>query len=304
MKKNARLAIIICVSIMFMTGSAFATKPGAVVNPNGFPSGEHFNLNIIGKKADFVCPDQQYLLDADGNQVLDGSGNPIPVYGNVIFVPQYSEQAYDIKVLMESGKKGPKSAPAATELEVTDCCTGFSPNDPAKLRLPKNDAGYTVYARVLAKPTDDPNIEIYDPGLALVEDESGNDLLYLGLVTETGFQTESVSFTRTKGKSKAVDITGLFLWSGSVYYLTEPTEGEYVPTLFCAKDNDGDGVYDEYYMKDPEAPCDLANGFTEVTLYGISYEDTWVFNIADFVEYFWKIDNNGVKLIQIRFYPL
>lgn len=296
MKRIARTAIIVCVSIMFMAGSVLATKPGELVNPNGFPSGEHFNLNIIGKKADFVCPEQQYQEDELGNLV--------PVYGNVIFVPQYEEQAYDITIFMESGKKGPKSAPATTELEVTDWCTGFEPNDPAKLRLPKNDSGYAVYARVLAKPTDDPYIEIMDPGLALVEDESGNDLLYLGLVDETGFQTDYVSFTRKKGKSTAVDITGLFLWTGSVYYLTEPTEGTYVPTLFCARDTDDppDGIYDEYYMKDPELACD--EGYTEVTLYGITYEDTWVFNIADFVEYFWNIDNNGVKLIQIRFYPL
>jgi hypothetical protein len=302
MNKAAKLSVIVCVSIMFMFGSAFATKPGEVVNPNGFPSGEHFNLNIIGKKADFVCPEQQYLQDEFGNPVLDSKGNSIPVYGNVIFVPQYSELAHDITILMESGKKGPKSAPLATELEVTDWCSGFSPNDSAKLRLPKNEGGYAVYARVLAKPTGDPQIEIHDPGLALVEDENGNNLLYLGLVTETGFQTEYVSFTRTKGKSKAVDITGLFLWSGTVYYLTEPTEGDYVPTLFCAKDTNDDGIYDEYYMKDPTLPCDL--GYTEVTLYGMTYENDWVFNIADFVEYFWKIDNNGVKLIQIRFYPL
>ncbi|MBN2283992.1 MAG: hypothetical protein JXO48_08895, partial [Deltaproteobacteria bacterium] len=249
-----------------------------------------------------VCPDQQYLQDEYGNLVLDDQGNPIPVYGNVIFVPEYSEQAYDIEILMESGKKGPKSAPAATELEVTDWCSGFAPNDPAKLRLPKNDGGYAVYARVLAKPTDDPDIEIYDPGLALVEDENGNDLLYLGLVTETGFQTEYVSFTRTKGKPTAVDITGLFLWTGSIYYLVEPAEGEYVSTLFCARDNDADGIYDEYYIKDPELACD--EGYTEVTLYMISYENEWVFSIADFVEYFWNIDNNGVKLIQVRFYPL
>ena len=28
-----------------------------------------------------------------------------------------------------------------------------------------------------------------------------------------------------------------------------------------------------------------------------------LFNIADFVEYLWDIDNSGVKLLQVRFYP-
>ena len=43
--------------------SAYATKPGEYVNPNGFPSGQHYNLNIHGKKAEFNCPEQQYYME-------------------------------------------------------------------------------------------------------------------------------------------------------------------------------------------------------------------------------------------------
>jgi hypothetical protein len=35
-----------------------------------------------------------------------------------------------------------------------------------------------------------------------------------------------------------------------------------------------------------------------------SYTNYWVFNIADFVEYLWQLDNNGLKLLQVRFYPV
>ena len=56
------------------------------------------------------------------------------------------------------------------------------------------------------------------PSLMSVEDEYGNDLVYLGLVTSTGFQTPYSTFTRQKGKSTAVNITGLFDWSGQVCY--------------------------------------------------------------------------------------
>ena len=40
-------------SFIFVS-SAFRTKPGEEANPDGFPSGEHFNLNIIGKKPEFT----------------------------------------------------------------------------------------------------------------------------------------------------------------------------------------------------------------------------------------------------------
>jgi hypothetical protein len=39
------------------------------------------------------------------------------------------------------------------------------------------------------------------------------------------------------------------------------------------------------------------------TVYCNEYVDEWVFNIGDFVEYLWNLDNNGVKLLQVRFYP-
>ncbi|WP_415911572.1 hypothetical protein [Neptuniibacter sp. QD37_11] len=34
-----------------------------------------------------------------------------------------------------------------------------------------------------------------------------------------------------------------------------------------------------------------------------SWENEWIFNIADFVEYIWGIDNKGSYNIQVRFYP-
>ena len=49
------------------------------------------------------------------------------------------------------------------------------------------------------------------PELVAPEDENGNDLVYLGLLTETGFQTPTETFTRNKGKSKAIPITGLLI---------------------------------------------------------------------------------------------
>jgi len=266
---------------------ASATKPGEDVNPNGFPSGEHYNLNIIGKKAEFTCPEQEY----------DEFDNPI--YGNVVFVPEDGE---GIQILMQSGKG--KKAAAIPTLQVIDPCSGFD-GDGAILQLPKNDAGYDVYARALATPTNNPDMTI-TPDLIAVEDEFGNDLMYLGLVTSNGFETPYVSFTRKKGKSVAVDITGLFEWTGDVCYFTEdycdPVLGCDATMELCCTDADLDGIYESCVPKEVDVDC--PEGSVQVTAFCNSYTDpTWVFNIGDFVTYLWDVENNGLKLLQVRFYP-
>jgi len=283
MRKLNWKPLLAAAALVLWAGSSLAAN----VNPNGFPSGEHFNLNINGKKDAFSCPDVE----------LDEFGNP--VYGNVVYVPETGE---GIKIYMESGKG--KKAAAVSELQVTDPCSGFD-GDGAVLKLPKNEAGYRVYARALAKPTDNPDITI-SPELVAVEDESGNDLVYLGLVTDNGFETPTVSFSRKKGKSKAVDISGLFAWSGSVCYFSEP-DGGYQSTLdLCCLDADFDGVWEECVEPAVDPLTDLAGcgeGYATMTAFCSEYTDEWVFNVGDFVTYLWNASNNGVKLLQVRFYP-
>lgn len=288
MRNYFKIGVLIGAAITFSASYAFATKPDEEVNPNGFPSGAHYNLNIHGKKAGFKPPEQQY----------DEYGNPI--YGNNIFVP---EDGQGIEIYIQSGK-GNKTADV-TELQVIDP-TAYFDGDGAVLQLPNNPNGYRVYARALAKPTNNPEMTI-SPSLSMVEDEFGNDLLYLGLVTDNGFESANgVTLTRTKGKSKAVDITGLFEWTGSVCYFTEPTDGSsYTSDQICCIDADQDGVYEnceDPVLVDTVTTCST-DGYELLDLYCQSYLDEWVFNIADFVEYMWSIDNNGSKLVQIRFYP-
>ena len=302
MKKLIVASFLITIMAALLTGQVFATKPGEDVNPNGFPSGPHFNLNIIGKKDSFTCPEQEY--DPETGE---------PIYGNVIFVPELGpENGIPIEILMQSGKQGGKGSKNTTlpdVLQVIDPCTAAFDGDEAVLQLPKSDAGYRVYARALAKPTDNPDIKI-TPELVAVEDEYGNDLVYLGLVTDNGFQTpegqDYMTFTRGKGKSRAVDITGLFLWTGTVCYLSEPDVYQGTMDLCCIDLSDPpDGIYDVCEPRDwityPDTGCDPA--YDPVTAYCTAYTDEWVFNIGDFVEYLWNADNNGVKLLQVRFYP-
>lgn len=287
MKKVLKLSCFVG-GILLCYGTALATQPGQEVNPNGFPSGEHYNLNIHGKKGDFTCPDVQ----------LDEYGNP--VYGNSIFVP---EDGRGIEIMMESGSGKGKRTETITELQAIDPCTKPFDNDAAVVQLPPNAKGYRVYARALAKPTDNPWMTV-TPSLVGVEDEYGNDLIYLGMVTSDGFTTPYETFTRSKGKSKAVPITGLFEWTGDVCYFSDGycLDAECTLTSLCCTDVDMDGVFESCEPKGDLLLC--PDGTVDTTAYCRSYDNEWVFNIGDFVTYLWDLENNGLKLLQIRFYPV
>lgn len=184
------------------------------------------------------------------------------------------------------------------------------------------EEGYDVYLRVLGKYTEDPlNSITLTPGLSFVKDENDNDLLLLGLVTPDGVYTPT-TYYRYKGKdNKAIKISDLFRFTGDVCYLN-PTEcpgypdpAECEETLLCCADTDEipDGIYDVCIPREDtngiggvEATDLCTDGefdFIEETAYCHHYENEWIFNIGDLVEYLWDVNNQGVKLLQVRFYP-
>jgi len=264
-------------------------------------SGEHHTLNIHGKKSDF--------------NKQDCTAEPDPItgeYGNNIFMPSNSEGTSN-RILIVSGKGKGSKKDLISAYGVRDTCTNEFDGDAAEVILPPNDKGYFVVARVLGKPTDDPSLTIENGELMFVEDESGNDLLVLGLVTGTGWETPSVKLTRTKGKVTAVDMTGLFLWSGSVCYFdpanyctgADPCDET---KQLCCIDNDSDGYYED--CTDPVLDA-LGNlscadaGYVLMTLLCQNYVDKWVFNIGDLVGAMWEMYADGnFKLVNIRFYPV
>ncbi len=291
---------------------------------NGAPSGYHYNLVLLGKKAHFTCPQPE--SDELGNRV----------YSNVIFMPR--EQGTDlITILMESGAKGPKGKVDAATLEVIDWCTesfpdyGASVGDKAILRLPKAD-GYAVYARILGKPGKDgePTSAHLAPDLYYVQDESGTDLVMLGLVDQDGtatFSSDGETIYRTstdpsgrkgKGVKKFTDLTALFEWSGEVCYVQEDVsafcnddDGYYICSGLdlCCVAGEMDGVYDSCSLLttvgisvDDGLVCPV--GTDPVNAQCRTYENEWIFNIADFVGYLWNLDSTGAYNIQVRFYPV
>ena len=74
----------------------------------------------------------------------------------------------------------------------------------------------------------------------------------------------SFELKRGKGKPKPVDISDIFRASG---WIDNDASGDFDPTL------------------------------------DTTFDDVWVFNVPTLVSYLWDYDNQGLKLMQVRFYP-
>lgn len=152
------LAAIMVLSVVAFVPGALAGKPQNVMEwSNGFPSGEHFNLNIHGKKDNYVCNNSE-------------EAEP---FGNSIFVPLNGLS----EINFFSNKKSP-----AEDITVLDPCaapleTTSGDSDPALIQIPANEV-FQVYARILGTPTikkDDP-IEpsvVFYPKLPIACDDIG-----------------------------------------------------------------------------------------------------------------------------------
>lgn len=312
----ASLAAVFTISMIFAgTLVAEAAKPQAVVEwSNGFPSGEHSNLNIHGKKLEFNC---------------DNSGEGVVDYGSSIFVPIMGISEIDFV----SNKRS-----SLDHLKVIDPCAypfGVPGNiDPALVQLPTGDQ--QVYWRILGKPNNGnngdpsaarltyPTLEDQCNFLPELSGDVGGDaidctdetLVGLGLVNNIGVfkktdeglvRFDPTSDTQGKGKSKAVNITDLFLWSGVICDPSLDTTGDGQLTR-----DDFPGLTED----DIAAAATAAGVFVDddiisneefqaylVTLGCVEFTDEWVFNIADIVIYGLDYDNTGTTLSQVRFYP-
>jgi hypothetical protein len=351
MKKLIMSSLLLCSMMFFVAGSAFAVKPGAdgypPVNPNGFPAGEHFNLNIHGKKADFNCPDPfdgfcggvDHTGDFGTCEDTDGDGvGDTWKYSNSLFIPEgtVDNPVDGITILMETGKSGGRGKKnedlvLQNSLVVKDPCS-FGANDPAVYQLPPAKNGYWVFWRALAKPghpgdpETDPYLTISDFGVNFFEDGDGNKLYYAGTVGPNSVSSTTngtTTITRTKGKSTAVNITSLFTFTGDIcYFDLFDCPGELgvdcLETPLCCEmidngdgtshydncvlttDTNGDGVVDG-------SDCDDGTenvGLESVYAYCKEFVDEPIFNLADFMQFFMNVDNNGLKLLQLRFYPI
>ncbi len=317
-RRIVQIAILTLIVAMMAVSPVLAAKPDGsngtkdvIAKSNGFPSGEHFNLNIHGKKADYV-------------------GDPT-TGGKSVFILEYGHST----IQYVSNKKA-----SLETLTVLDPLAEAFDGDPAKVQLPNEREGYYVFGRILGKPNNG-NLEpvssiILYPNEVIVAfndtdpvnpDFPGyiecpdDPLLALGMIVGPNLYTAEpegyVRFdpgvTKGKGKSKATDITRLFTYTGWVVDARLDTNGpEGVP----------DGVIDVYdipvadygeaipgenrdYNNDGvENEADVEAWLTDNPTMAWYFDGEWILNIADLVITEQGLVNDGTKLLQVRFYPV
>ena len=333
MKRRIVLVVTALTLVALLVGASavMAAKPqnsgsgkDVIALSNGFPSGQHFNLNIHGKDPEtFVC-------DATPG-------------GKSVFVAEYGAST----IQYVSNKKA-----SVYDLTVLDPCAMPEPygDGVAKVQLPYKvmvddtptpAGGYYVFARILGKPNNgklepSSNIILYPNTVVEACNDPGDNEefpnytecpedpeLMLGLIVgnnlyvpDPGEQVlrrfEDPIPTKGRGKSKAVDITRLFTYTGWVVDATLDANddgimdindvpvadyGEAMPG--ANRDYNNDGVEDE---ADVEAwLTDMAALDPPMAWY---FANEWIFNIADLVITEQGLMNDGTKLVQLRFYPV
>jgi hypothetical protein len=319
-KRIMQIAIFMLIISVITVSPVLAAKPIDVqYQSNGFPSGQHFNLNL------------------HGHDPLTYTGTPS---GNTIIVALNGSSTIEYL----SNKKNMNN----TELTVLDPLSeNFSPDyDPAQVYLPYNIVdesdnttkpaeGYYVYGRILGKPNNgsggEPSNILLTQNFIIAAANSADettdewpfgfdlddDLLGLGVVITNGnLYVPSVDGTferfdpptddpnekgkgNKRGKSKAVEITELFRWTGYVsdnMSLDLNTNG-YLDIGDVPSDQNGDSVVDE---------TDLTLWLDYLVSIGeaVYHENIWIFDVADMVISGQTVVNDGTKNFQIRFYPV
>ena len=332
MKRRIVLVVTALTLVALLVGATavMAAKPqnsgsgkDVIALSNGFPSGQHFNLNIHGKDPEtFAC-----------NTTPGGKSVFVALYGasTIQYVSNKKASVYDLTVLDPCAMPEPYGDGVAKvqlpyQVLVDD--------------VPTPAGGYYVFARILAKPNNgkiepSSNIILYpntvveacnDPGnpeFGNYTECSEDPELMLGLIVGENLYLPDPSEqvlrrfedpTATgKGKSRAVDITRLFVYTGWVVDATLDVDdngvidindvplADYDGDLLTPDNRDcnNDGVEDE---ADVEAwLADMAALAEPMAWY---FANEWIFNIADLVITEQGLMNDGTKLVQLRFYPV
>lgn len=280
--KNLRRTIPVATAIvaLLLVASVVASTSGLAeakrLQPGVDFDGPHFNLNVHG------VPDGVDKFTDDSI----GSGR------HSIFVPLYNTEPITIEYAMSS----------TLNWTVTDCdATGdgyasiilprymwIDTNGDGIVDTQKRVQSYKVYVVGLGKPGD--NDIVLSPR-AEFTDSSGKVYYYWGDVTLDGH-----------GNKKSGNPTGQPNWQNATDLFLVST------TLWI--DTDGDGIVDQEWndsngngIVDPGEWTDTdGDGVVDNEL--ITYADEWVFNIEYLDGYWWDVRNDGVRLLQVRFYPV
>jgi len=315
-----------------MVSPVSAGKPAEVVEwSNGFPSGPHFNLNIHGKNEAYLCNPEP-----GGSSVFvpEYGGSEIQIIQNrkssvsELTVHDKCAQAFDgdaVQVQLPAGhyqvyarilaKPAKQNEPRDVSFspKLIDACNDSTVYDVNSDGLVDANDLYLldINGDGLVDESDDPDlngdgvvdqldVEIWTSAFGNLIECTDSTLIGLGIVTGNGaFSRDSQTLSRATGKSKAMNITEMFMYSGLIFDTSlDLNEDGDLTIEDLTTDLDGDGDIDSY---------DFDQWFTELVAAGLVIdartEPMWIFDIADLVVYGWDYKNNGSKLVQIRFYP-
>jgi len=310
MKRLVYLNLLFVLVILFMAGSAMAQPRIDFLSiGNGYPVGPHFNLNIHGmSKKDpttFSC------------QSSDGGGS--------VFIAEYGSST--IEYVWN------KKATSVTELTVLDPCGEVFDGSPARVQIPYEAEGYYLFARLRGKPqngrqtpsgsgpshvvvTPYPVLKVCNdaedpdfPSYTDCPDGSDTTLMVLGMVTTQGVYTitqegfhrfDGVQESKGKGNgnAKATNLTGMLEWTGYICQGTLDTNGdgvlneEDVPADY----GDANGVIDSNEFSS-WLQTQLDSGMCEL-------KTAWIWDLAELVVQTQEYDNDGGKLLKLRWYPV
>lgn len=240
--KRALMAVVLAAAVAATLGSTIAMAAPRGVDLNG----THYNLNLVGKKADwngggsYDNPDRHTMFvpeDTTGWQIQLGQPNKVLNHGstvgdNVTSLP-------GLAIWMTQGD----------EFAVLDG-SAFDADHDCNLQL--GPGKYAVYVVARAKPVADPAAVI--DGWVQAKDLAGNMYYYLNLGT--------VSVGRQWQNATDLFLIDASEVSGST--LPQPLEEVWV--------------------------FDYLNGLDQTAFGDLAY--------------FWQLQNNGCRLIQVRFYPI
>jgi len=302
---------------------AMAAKPINVqYQSNGFPSGHHFNLNLHGRDP------LTYTGTPSGNAVivaLNGSST-------IEYLSNKKNRSNTELVVLDSLAEnfGPDYDPAQVYLPYNILDESDNITKPA--------GGYYVYGRILGSPNKGsagPSTILLTQNFIVAAANSANsttddwpfgfdpdaDLMGLGVVTTNGnlyvpsgdgtferFDPPTDPYEKGRGnkqgKSKAVEITELFKWTGYVsdnMSLDLNANGYLdigdVPLDWELIYGDGNGLISEAEF---QAWLDYLVSIGEA----VKHEGIWIFDVADMVISGQTVVNDGTKNFQLRFYPM
>jgi len=342
------LAIVVAITFSVVAaGTASAAKPVKVVEwSNGFPSGPHYNLNIHGKKANYTCDSEpgggsifvpeygsseiQFIQNKKSSiseltvhdkcaEAFDGDAAQIQlpkgkyqIYARILAKPRKTDEPREVSFF-------PKLIEACDDTTVYDL-DGDGDVDVNDLPLVDIDGDGVVDALDDHDlngdgVVDQLDVDIWTSTFGDLIECTDSTLIGLGMVNGTdAFTQDGQSLERTRGKSKAVNVTEMFMYSGIVFdtSLDQDLDGDIDLDDLLLTDMNGDGVVDALDDHDLNNDgivdaIDFELWIDTLVAAGLVLDyrrdPIWVFDLADLVVYGWDYENNGSKLVQVRFYP-